>query len=403
MKKRVVITGMAPICSLGTNHEEMFKNLCEKKQIKELIPKDTPARKKLRTKYYVPYPVFEEERFAEQLKYVKARGSKSSYLAAAAALLALEDAKIKQTDEDTRVYVGVGAPNMAELYDQVVGFKENMKMNINAIPLSMQSSVAAWISIILGLHGKSMTISMACTSGTEAIGAGYESILEGKCKLALCGGSDYLSDPNLTLLKGFEYLKAVSNAEDGIPRNFSEERKGFLFSEGAAAILVLEELEHALERNATIYAEVTGFESSSDGFNIISMYPDGRVIKKMLEKLIKNKKIDYYNAHGTATKLNDGMEECVIKELFGGIETQPAISATKGLVGHTLGASGAIEAIVCADAICHNKVHANSCGTIIKDLNITEEARDYKVDTAISASYGFGGHNAAIMIERFYR
>lgn len=401
MKKRVVITGMAPICSLGSNHEELFENLCNKKQVKELIPKNTPAREKLRTKYYVPYPEFEEERFAEQLKYVKARGSKSSYLAAAAALLALEDANIEQPDEDTRVYVGVGAPNMSELYEQIIGFEQKQKMSLNAVPLSMQSSVAAWISIILGLHGKSMTISMACASGTEAIGTGYESIAEGKCALALCGGSDYLSDPNLCLLKGFEHLKAVTNAEDGVPRNFSKERKGFLFSEGAAAILVLEELEHAVARNATIYAEITGFESSSDGYNIISMYPDGRVVKQMIEKLIGDKKIDCYNAHGTGTGLNDSMEEHVVKEIFGGIETQPMINATKGLVGHTLGASGAIEAIVCVNSIRHGKVHGNSCGTIMEDLNITKETRECKIDTAISASYGFGGHNAVIMIERF--
>lgn len=401
MKRRVVITGMAPICSLGTSHEELFENLCEGKQKIKKIEKNTPARQKLRTKCYVPYPEVKFEKLKEKLKYVEARGSKSSYLAAAAALLALEDANVEQPDEDTQVYVGVGAPNMSELFDQIVPFEKEQKMSINAVPLSMQSSVAAWISIILGLHGKSMTISMACASGTEAVGTGYESILNGKCSMALCGGSDYLSDPNLTLLRGFEYLKAVTNTEDGVPKNFSDERKGFLYSEGASAILVLEELEHAIARNVKIYAEVTGFESSSDGYNIISMYPDGRIIQKMLEKLIGTKKIDYYNAHGTATGLNDSMEAHVIKELFGGIEKQPAINATKGLVGHTLGASGAIEAIVCAKTICENKVHANSCGTIMEGLNITKEARSYPVDTAISASYGFGGHNAAIMIERY--
>lgn len=166
-------------------------------------------------------------------------------------------------------------------------------------------------------------------------------------------------------------------------------------------MIVVEELEHALKRNATIYAEITGFESSSDGVNIISTHQDGKIIKEMLRKLIGDKKIDYYNTHGTGTALNDSVEAQVIQELFGDKEQQPAISATKGLIGHTLGASGTIEAAVCVDSIRYNKVHGNSCGTILDNLNITSETREWQINRAVSASYGFGGHNAAIMIERY--
>ena len=153
-----------------------------------------------------------------------------------------------------------------------------------------------------------MTISMACASGTESVGTGYERIKAGKCDMALCGGSDYLSDRNMLLLKGFEFLKAATMDDDGLSRPFSEERSGFLFSEGASGIILLEELDHAMKRNAHIYAEVTGFESSSDACSIVSMQEDGRYIENMLRRLIGDKKIDYYNAHGTGTLLNDSIE-----------------------------------------------------------------------------------------------
>ena len=295
--KRVVITGIGSICSAGIGHEEVFKNICEKRQNIQPIDINTEARETLKTRFFVPYPEIDDTKYAEKLLKVKARGSKSSYAASVAALMALEDAGISEPDDDTRVFVGVGAPNMPELSRQILMLNEKNRTDRMGVPMAMQSSVAAWISIMLGIHGKSMTVSMACASGTESIGMGYESILNGKCSMALCGGSDCLSDRNMTLLKCFEHLKAVSNCETGQSLPFSEERSGFLFSEGGASILVVEELEHAVKRNAEILAEITGFESSSDGYNIVSMYEDGRIIKQMLRKLIGNKKIDYYNAH----------------------------------------------------------------------------------------------------------
>lgn len=166
-------------------------------------------------------------------------------------------------------------------------------------------------------------------------------------------------------------------------------------------MLVVEELEHALERNAEIYAEITGFESSSDAYGIISMNPNGEIIETMLRKLIGNKKIDYYNSHGTATLLNDEVERKVLKNIFGSKENQPAVSATKAFLGHTLATSGAFEALVCADSIKYNKVHGNSLGTAFDDINITSETRDMRVDTAVSASFGFGGFNSALLFERY--
>ena len=178
--KRVVITGIGSICSAGIGHEEVFKNICEKRQNIQPIDINTEARETLKTRFFVPYPEIDDTKYAEKLLKVKARGSKSSYAASVAALMALEDAGISEPDDDTRVFVGVGAPNMPELSRQILMLNEKNRTDRMGVPMAMQSSVAAWISIMLGIHGKSMTVSMACASGTESIGMGYESILNGK-------------------------------------------------------------------------------------------------------------------------------------------------------------------------------------------------------------------------------
>lgn len=399
--RRVVITGMAPVCAAGCSHEEMFQNLCDKKQTIAKIEKNTQARQMLESSYYVPYPSFDTTKYEKEMRNVKKKGAGGANAAVFAALNALEDANLKTPDEDTIVLVGVGAPSMPEISKLILDLNEQNKIEVLGILKAMQSSIAAWISIVLGTHGKSATVSLACASGTETVGMGYESIKNGKCNMAICGGSDYLSDRNMVVMRGFEKLSAVSSDPEGLSYPFSKEHSGFLFSEGGAAMIVLEELEHARKRNAPIYAEITGFENASDAFSIVSMPKDGAVVKKMLRKLVGNKKVDYYNAHGTGTPLNDEMEAGVIREVFGEKEKQPAISATKSIIGHTLGASGTIEIMVCAESIRHNKVHGNICKTIEEDLNITSETRDWHVDRAVSASFGFGGHNAAIMIERF--
>lgn len=273
--------------------------------------------------------------------------------------------------------------------------------NYDDFKYAMQYAPVSWITVILGTHGRSFEIDSACATGTVSIGMGYEDILSSRCDMSVCGGSDCINDEEPVLVKGFEYLKALSSSPEGKSYPFSKERCGFMFSEGAATVIVLEELEHAKKRNARIYAEITGFETSSDAYSMVSMPSEGEYIKPMLKKLIGGKKVDYYNAHATGTILNDEVECKVIQEIFGDMEKQPAISATKSIIGHSLGASGTIEAIVCVNSILNGKVHGNNCRTIMENLNITSEARAAEIDRAVSASFGFGGHNAAIMIERY--
>lgn len=400
--RRVVITGMAPICSLGSDHETVFENLCSKKQYKTRIDKNTPARKKIKAEWYVPFPdCYSDDLFQEKLAPVKASGAKSAYIAAKASLLAMQDAKLEQADDNTMVIVGTDSFSMEELVDQLIQFDTKQKMYSMMIPLTIQSAIASWVTIVLGTHGMSSVINMACASSTTSVGICYESILNGKCDMAVCGGTSYIGDRNLTMFKGFEYLKCSSTNKEGNVYPFSKEKNGFLFSEGAACMLVIEELEHALKRGAEIYAEITGFACSSDAYNVVSMYPNGTIVENMLKKLVQGKKVDYYNAHGTATILNDEVEAKIIQNVFGDADSQPAINSSKAFLGHTLGASGAIELAVCADSIRHNKVHGNLCGTILENLNYTPETREMQVDCAVSSSLGFGGHNSAIMVERY--
>lgn len=402
MSRRVVITGMAPLCALGSEHEVLFQNLCEKQKKLQKIEKNTAARKKIRSEWYVPYPDLESDgKFRKELFPIKTMGSKSAYAASKAALSALEDAKLEQADENTCVFVGSDSMSMEELSKQIIHFHEQQKMNVMMLPMVLQSAIASWVTIVLGTHGMSSVVNMACASSTMAVGLGYESILHQKCDMAVCGGTSMVGDQNFTMLKGFEYIKCTTTDPTGTAYPFSEERNGFLFSEGAACMLVLEELEHAKKRNAMIYAEITGFESASDGCSILSMPEDGKVIQSMLKKLVGEKKIDYYNAHATATLMNDKVEAAAIQAVFGDANRQPAINSTKAFLGNTFGASGALEIAVCVNSIRHNRVHGNTCGTVLENLNLTAETREWEVNRAVSASFGFGGHNAAILIENY--
>lgn len=401
-KRRVVITGIAPLCALSNDHEDLFEKVCRKQRILTEINKDTPPLKKLKSRWTVPCAELEADgKYEKELFRIRSIGSKSSYAAAKSALLAVADAGLEKADDDSAVFIGTDSMSMNELSSNIISFDKNQKMNVMSLPVMLQSAIASWITIVLGTHGISSVLNLACASSTAAIGFGYNAVKNGSCDMSVCGGVSMCSDSNLTLLKSFEYIKCCTTDTNGVSYPFSEERNGFLFNEGAACTLVLEELQHAKKRGAEIYAEITGFEASSDAYDILSTEPDGDNIKKMLLRLIDDKKIDYYNSHATATMANDKTEAKVIKSIFGSKAQQPAISATKCILGNAFGASGALEAAICVDSIRHGKVHGNTIGTLIDDLNITSETRTMNINTAISVSYGFGGHNAAIMLEKY--
>lgn len=202
-------------------------------------------------------------------------------------------------------------------------------------------------------------------------------------------------------MRGFDMLSTLTRAVDGRPQPFSKQRSGFLFNEGAGCVLVLEELEQARSRGADIYAEIVGYEAGSDTYSIVQMDPRGENIASLFEKIGKGIKVDYLNAHGTGTTTNDEIEGEVIKRIFGEKSNQPYINSTKGILGHSIGASGALEAAVTALSIKESRVHGNLTSDPLDDLNLPLKTLTTPIEYALSASYGFGGHNALILFKRY--
>ena len=286
--------------------------------------------------------------------------------------------------------------------------KGNKRVSPMFIPMAIANMPAGNISIDLGLKGESISIVTACASSTHAIGEAYKTIKYGSEDAIIAGGTEAaICELGIA---GFENMKALSSSEDktraSIP--FDKERNGFVMGEGAAMV-VLEEYEHAKKRNAKIYAEVIGFGATTDAYHITSPDPEGNgganAMKRAIEDAnIRPEEIDYINAHGTSTHLNDTTETMAIKKAFGEASKKVKVSSTKGNTGHLLGAAGAIEAIFSVKAIeeqiipptINYKVKDEEC-----DLDITpNEIVKTKVETVMSNSLGFGGHNASIILRK---
>jgi 3-oxoacyl-[acyl-carrier-protein] synthase II len=275
------------------------------------------------------------------------------------------------------------------------------------VAMTMPNACSGNIGIKFNLSGNNNTFCSACASGTVAIGYGFKAVKAGEVDLALVGGSEYLYDQYGGMFAGFDAVRALANG-DGDPdkanRPFDKDRSGFLFSEGGGAVLVIEDLEHAIRRGAPIFSEIVGYAETCDANNIMMMEKSGRNIKRMIENALADSKmsaedVDYINAHGTGTVLNDETEARVIENIFG---RKVLVNSTKSLVGHTLGASGAIEAVVTVLSICNKTTHINKNLTNpIADLAFITQVDSYPIKTAISQSFGFGGHNAVLVFREF--
>ena len=390
--KRVVVTGIGLVFGDDFTNEDFFKDIYAGKCFAKQIPEDYGYSCKC--KWYVPFPdtakIIELE--PQLSKFVK-RSNKSSIAAAYAALKAVGDASI-ELPEDTGVIMG-NVMNISEIATDAELLMNGKRISPMAIPKYMTNACAANISILFGIHGACKVISTACASGTDAVGEAYQAITYGDSHVMIAGGAECFIGSQM--FRGFDMLKTLTSTDDGVPYAFCEERSGFLYSEGGGCCLILEELEHAKARGARIYAEITGYCCNSDGYHITGMpeYPENAI---KLVKSLSDKKIDYYNAHGTGTNLNDSAESQLIKSIWG--EEQPMINTTKGIMGHTFSASGAIETAICAYSIYNQMVHGNLLKTPIEGLNLIKESTKTEINTAITASFGFGGHNAAIRLER---
>lgn len=410
MEKRVVITGLGAITPIGNNACETWKGLANKKcgiyNITLFDSSNFKTSLAAEVKDYNPLDYFEPK----QAK----RFDRSSQFAIIAAREAVADSGITQENTNydrVGVFVGTGIGGLRTIQEQceINCIKGNNRVSPMFIPMAIVNMPAGNISIEFGFKGESMSTVTACASSTHAIGEAYKTIKHGYEDVIIAGGTE--ASICSVGIAGFENMKALSNSTDktraSIP--FDKERNGFVMGEGAG-MLILEELEHAKKRGAKIYAEVIGFGSTTDAYHITSPCPDGEcgakaMIRAIEDAKIKPEEVDYINAHGTSTHLNDLTETMAIKTALGGASKKVMVSSTKGNTGHLLGAAGAVEAIACVKAI-ENELVPPTINYKEKDEEcdldiVPNEPRKAKINVAMSNSLGFGGHNASIILKKY--
>ena len=389
--RRVVITGIAPVCANGVGKDKFWESLLKKEMILKAVPKEFENNYRFKSRFFAPKPDLPQKDLNNMMEEM-------SKIAVVAAKLAVEDARLENL-EHAGIMLGVGMSSLRtgfESYNAHINGKG--RFNRLVIPMLMPNSAADWVSILLGVKGPCYTINAACASGGAAIGEAFLNIKNGRLDTALAGGVECLDDGHGAIMRGFDALTALTTAGDGRPLPFSRSRSGFLFNMGAGCVLVLEELDRAKQRGADIYAEIVDYAANSDAYSIVQMPVDGGSLMKLFD-ITRGIKIDYFNAHGTGTVQNDEIEAKIIKEIWG--SDQPLVNSTKGIIGHSIGASSAIEAAVTALSVKTGIVHGNITGDIIDGLNLTEDTVEADIKYALSASYGFGGHNTLLMFSKY--
>ena len=408
--KRVVITGMGTINPIGHNVEQTWESIKKKEcGIQEITLIDSSTYK---TKFDAEIKNYDPNEYFDS-KTAK-RNDRYTQFGIIAAREAVKDSGItKENSDHSRIgtYFSSGIGGLTTIQEQCKVYfeKGNSRISPLFIPMGISNMAAGTIAIEYGFKGESMSIVTACASSAHAIGEAYRAIQLGEEDIILAGGSE--AAINEVAMGGFENMKALTHATEldraSIP--FDAERSGFVMGEGAGAI-ILEELEHAKARGAKIYAELIGYGSTTDAYHITSPSPDGEgganaMARALRNANIKPEEVDYINAHGTSTHLNDAIETKAIKETFGEHAKKLMVSSTKGNTGHLLGGAGVLEAIISVKAIndslvpptINYKVKDEEC-----DLDIVpNEPRKADIKVAMSNSLGFGGHNATIIIRKY--
>ena len=408
---RTVVTGIGIISPLGLDVATTWKGLIAGKSgIDYITLFDTEA---IETKFGGEVKGFEA---TDYMSRKEARHiDRFAQLAVAAGRQAFEHSGI-HIDSDNQnnigTIIGSGIGGLATLYEQIKVLQERGPDRVSPflVPMMISDMAAAQVSISLGLKGPNLCTTSACSSGSDAIGTAYEFIKRGDARAFLAGGSESVMTPIGFI--AFNALRALStrNSEPKLAsRPFDIERDGFVISEGSA-ILVLENLSSARERGANILAEIVSYSASADAFHVTQPTEDGegaaRAMQIALDKAgLSPTDIDYINAHGTSTQLNDKMETRAIKTIFGENAYKIPISSTKSMTGHLIGGAGAIEAAICIMTILN--------GTIPPTINLTHPdpecdqdyvpniARHTPVNTALSNSFGFGGHNSTLIFQKY--
>ncbi|MFC1518047.1 beta-ketoacyl-ACP synthase II [Candidatus Margulisiibacteriota bacterium] len=411
-KRRVVVTGLGPLTSIGLGKNAFWHNLEKGTKNFSKITKFDAEKLGLRTLIASEINDFDPEDFVTK-KEAKRMDSFSQF-AVASTLMAFEDAQLSMKEVESEmvsVVIGtaIGGIESMEKAVDVLNQRGAKAVSPAIIPKVLPGLVASQIAMMIKAHGPNKVISSACASATIAIGDAFNMLRCGTADIAVAGGAEACI--TAWPLIGFCAVQAMSTRNDDpnkASRPFDKNRDGFVMGEGAG-VLILEEREHALERGASIYAEVVGFGATADAFHVTAPLPDGSLSARAMQNALVDAgvgtdEVDYINAHGTSTKYNDLYETKAIKKVFGDQAYKIPISSTKSMIGHTQGACGGIEAIATILSIVNNKVHPTvnyeeadpEC-----DLDyVPNKAREHKVDIALSNSLGFGGNNAALVFKK---
>ncbi|MCH2673332.1 MAG: beta-ketoacyl-ACP synthase II [Dehalococcoidia bacterium] len=410
MSKKIVVTGMGSLTCLGDSVNEFWENLKNGvsgiRRISQVDPESFPCKVSGEVQNFVPSEWMDTKE--------SKRMGRFSQLAVAAAKEAVEQSNFigKVKSDRIGVLIGTGSGGLPET-DKQASVKENrgvMRMSPFYIPSMLANMASANISRIYGATGYNSTCITACAASTQAIGEAAEIIKNNKADIVITGGSE--SGICEIGMGGFSTMHALTTW-DGDPskasRPFDAKRDGFAPSEGAG-ILILETEEHALNRGAKPIAEISGFGVTSDAFHLVQPHKDGLGASKAMNLAIEDAginidQIDYINAHGTSTPTNDRIETLAIKNTFKDLAKKIPISSTKSMIGHSLGASGALEIIACIKTTLENIIHPTinqENGDPDCDLNYVPNIKISKdVNYALSNSFGFGGQNACIVIKKY--
>ncbi len=411
-RRRVVITGLGCITALSESVEELFHALCEGRSGVSTVESFDASQ-------FTVHFGGEIKNF-DVTKYIDKRDAKRmdrfSELAVAGAIQAVKDSGLDFSREDPYrmgVIVGTGIGGIKEIEDQHIRLLEKgpTKVSPFCVPRLMANAGSGNIAIQFGLRGPSFTVSSACASSNHTIGEAFWNIASGRSDVVITGGSEAALTP--IGLGSFCAARSLSTRNDNpqaASRPFDRDRDGFVLAEGAG-VIILEDYEHARKRGAKIYAELLGYGATDDGYHITAPLPNGEGAAMAMKLALADAKInpedvDYINAHGTSTELNDIAESTAIKSIFGEYAYKIPISSTKSCLGHMLGATAAVELIAAIKTI-NNSIIPPTINLENQDERcdlkmdyVPLKAREAKVDVALSNSFGFGGHNACLVVGR---
>ncbi len=410
-ERRVVITGMGVVSPVGKNVDEFWSSLIAGKggvqRITQFDPSQYDSQIAGEVKGFDPSAYISPKKIRRIDKFVQ--------YALVAAYQAVSDAQIDFKNEDpfqVGVLIGSGIGSLYIIQEQtkVLLEKGPSRMSPFTIPMLLINMASGQIAIAFGVKGPNSAVGTACASGAHAIGDAFKIIQRGDAQVMIAGGTE--SCICKIGVGAFCAMKALSTRNDQpekASRPFDRERDGFVIAEGAG-VVILESLEHAQKRGVSIYAELTGYGMSGDAYHMTAPDPEGEGAARAMSEALRNAQIkpedvSYINAHGTSTPLNDKVETLAIKKVFAKSAQRIPVSSTKSMTGHLLGAAGAVELVACCLSLKNNIIAPTiNYETPDPDCDldyVPNEAREAKVDVALSNSLGFGGHNATLVVRRF--